>query len=99
MALAVRTRKSNTKPSPALSVALATRQARRHVDAIMPGVMATVESRLSHDLDTDTPTVVTTVTFPRMHPAISELRLALTGLRGQRDTRTDADRITITRTR
>jgi hypothetical protein len=61
----MRTVKSNAKrQNVGLTVPVATRQARKIVDAVMPGVMATVESRLSHDLTTDTPTVVTTVTFP-----------------------------------
>jgi hypothetical protein len=47
-----------------LTVPVATRQARKIVDAAMPGVNATVESRFGHDLDTDTPTVITTITFP-----------------------------------
>lgn len=47
-----------------LTVSQATRDARRVVDATMPGVNATVESRFGHDLATDTPTVVTTITFP-----------------------------------
>jgi hypothetical protein len=51
-----------------LTVPQATSQARRHVDKIMPGVMATVESKLGHDLATDTPTVITTVTFPANNP-------------------------------
>lgn len=81
-----------------LTVTKATRDARRLVDRIMPSVGATVESKLSHDLATDTPTVTTVVTFPHMHPAISELRFALDQL-AKRDIKTDPSRITITRTR
>jgi len=63
----MRTVKSNAKrQNLGLTVPVATRQARKIVDAVMPGVMATVESKLSHDLATDTATVVTTVTFPAM---------------------------------
>ena len=59
-----------------LTVSKATAQAGRHVRSMMPGVGATVESRLSHDLATDTPTVVTTVTYPAGHP--DRLMLACT---------------------
>jgi len=65
----MRTVKSNAKrQNLGLTVPVATRQARKIVDAVMPGVMATVESKLSHDMTTDTATVVTTVTFPAGHP-------------------------------
>ncbi len=65
----MRTVKSNAKrQNVGLTVPVATRQARKIVDAVMPGVMATVESKLSYDLDGVTPTVVTTVTFPAGHP-------------------------------
>lgn len=90
---------TKTKKPALLTITKATSQARRHVDRIMPGVMATVDSRLSHDLDTDTPIVVTTVTFPRMHDGISDLRAALHALSGIRDCRTETARIVITRTR
>jgi hypothetical protein len=66
-----------------LTVPQATSQARRHVDKIMPGVMATVDSRLSHDMATDTPTVTTTVTFPA-HIISEPLQKALAGLPGVR---------------
>lgn len=81
-----------------LSIPQATRQARKHVDALMPGVLATVESKLSHDLAADVAIVRTTVTFPHMHPAISELHAALRSLSGIRDFRTDSARMTFTRT-
>lgn len=95
MALAVRSRKPKTL---ALSVALATRQARKHVDAIMPGVMATVESKLSHDLTTDTPTVVTTITFPFAHVRAYDLGVALESLPKSK-VAPGSGRYTITRTR
>jgi hypothetical protein len=61
----MRTVKSNAKrQNLGLTVPVATRQVRKIVDAVMPGAMATVESKLSHDTVTDTATVVTTVTFP-----------------------------------
>jgi hypothetical protein len=66
-----------------LSITQATRQVRKHVDALMPGVMATVESKNSFDLDTDTRTVVTTVTFPSGHPGrhvlVKTLAVTLSG--------------------
>lgn len=66
-----RTVKSKTrKPTTQVS---ATRDARRIVEKLMPGVGATVNSRTSWDLKADRPTVVTTVTFPRDH----EQRLTL----------------------
>jgi len=52
-----------------LTIKQATSQARRHVDRIMPGVGATVDSRLSHDLASDTPTIITMITFPEHHAA------------------------------
>lgn len=47
-----------------LTLTQATTQARRHVDKLMPGAMTFVNSRLSHDLATDIPLVVTTISFP-----------------------------------
>jgi len=79
----MRTVKSNAKrQNLGLTVPVATRQARKIVDAVMPGVMATVESKLSHDMATDTATVVTTVTFPAGHPNVFELGDALHALPG-----------------
>lgn len=96
----MRTVKSRAaKQNTGLTVTLATSQARKHVNAIMPDVLATVDSKLSHDLATDTPIVITTVTFPRGHEGISDLRAALHSLPGIRDIRTESSRITITRTR
>ena len=71
---------TDTKKAPLLTIQKATSQARRHVDRLMPGVLATVDSRLSHDLETDTPLVVTTVTFPRGHAARHLLGAALTAM-------------------
>lgn len=75
---------TKTKAPKLLTIPQATTQARRHVDRIMPGALATVESRLSHDLDTDTPLVITTVTFPANMAADSKtaLSLALSRLAG-----------------
>lgn len=50
-----------------LTIPVATRQARKIVDKVMPGVMATVESKDSWDLATDTQTITTTITFPAGH--------------------------------
>lgn len=47
-----------------LTVSQATRDARKVVDATMPGVMATVDSRYGYDIADGITTVVTTVTFP-----------------------------------
>jgi hypothetical protein len=62
--------RSNTKRKQdlGLTVPVATRQARKIVDAVMPGAMAFVESKLSHDLNNDVATVITTVSFPTGHP-------------------------------
>lgn len=79
-----------TKTPAPLTATKATSQARRHVDAIMPGVGATVESKLSHDLATDTPTVVTTITFPAGQAGRTGLALMLETLPGFR-ARTVAD--------
>jgi hypothetical protein len=81
-----------------LTVQKATRDARRCVETHMSGVGATVSSNNSWDLDADVAVVATTVTFPRMHAGISDLREALHSLPGIRDIRTEASRITITRT-
>lgn len=51
-----------------LTISKATAQARRLVDKIMPGAMATVESKRSYDLAADRATIVTTITHP-VHPS------------------------------
>lgn len=84
--------------TPELTVTKATTQARRHVDRLMPGVMATVESRLSHDLDTDTPLVVTIATFPATYSPVA-LADALKALPGAASVRAHATRIVLTRAR
>lgn len=90
---------ANAKPAKLLTAPQATRQVRRHVDRIMPGVMATVESKLSHDLATDTPTVITTVTFPRGHMAGMDLYSALTTIPHRGSIAVSAESFTITRAR
>lgn len=47
-----------------LTISKATAQARRLVDKIMPGAMATVESKRCYDLAADRATIVTTITYP-----------------------------------
>lgn len=57
--------KSNArKQNLGLTVVKATRDARRAADATMPAAHVTVDSRRTHDLTTDTPVIVTTITFP-----------------------------------
>ena len=60
--------KSNAKrQNVGLTVPMATRQARKIVDQVMAGAVATVESKRSADAVTLEPTIVTTITFPRGH--------------------------------
>lgn len=83
-----------------LTVTAATSQARRIVDRVMPGVMATVESKLSHDLATDTPIVITTVTFPRSNPNGPALFSELSYLNNRHgNMQHTAESVTITRKR
>ncbi len=56
-------KRASRKPA-GLTVAKATRDARRIVDATMPGVNATVDSRMSWDMSGDFGVVITTITFP-----------------------------------
>lgn len=81
-----------------LTIKQATGQARRHVDRIMLGVGATVESKLSHDLASDTPTIITVVTFPAGDLRRVTLGMALRSLSGA-TARVESSRITVTRTR
>lgn len=98
MALVVRSRAPKVAMSLPLSIALATRQARKHVDRIMPAVGATVESRLGHDLETDTPTIITTITFPQDADGASLLGTALLRLADKGMTIADSS-VVITRKR
>lgn len=92
-----RRRAAGMEPTPQLTIALATRQARKHVDKMMPGAGATVESKGSWDVATDTQTVVTTVTFPRGHEMALMLACTLATLPGYLSyTRGDSS-ITLTR--
>lgn len=63
-----------------LTIKQATTQVRRYVDKLMPGVMATVESKGSYDLEADTALMITTVTFPAFHHNRMGLKLAAEGL-------------------
>lgn len=61
-----RAAKNASRKPAGLTVAKATADARKLVNRVMPSNLgATFNSRLGHDLDTDTPTVITTITFPR----------------------------------
>lgn len=95
---------TKTKTPKMLTVTQATVQARRLVDRFMPGVMATVDSKLSHDLATDTPTVITTVTFPEYlsvdgHTNIGVLSDGLDTLAGSRGVDVSPTRVIVTRER
>lgn len=61
-----------------LTVQQATRQVRAIVDRVMPGAMATVDSRGTADPNTLAPLMRTTVTFPAGHPHAATLAAALT---------------------
>jgi hypothetical protein len=98
----MRTVKSRArKQDTSLTVTKATSQARRHVDAIIPGAMATVESKDSFDLDTNTALVVTTVTFPANTSAqdVADLDDEIHGLPGYVSSKVAGSRIVITRKR
>lgn len=86
-----------TKTPAKLTVTQATSQARRHVDKLMPGVMATVESRYSWNLAEDRQIVITTVTFSGDHPNRSTLYGALSSLPGVTGVRTGWARFVVTR--
>lgn len=87
------------KQSTGLTVTQATSQARRYVDKIMPGVAATVESRLSADAATLAPIVITSVTFPADAFAAGMLAAELQGLPGFITGQCGSNRLTITRAR
>lgn len=83
-----------------LTVAKATREARRVVDKVMPDANATVNSCFGHDLATDTPTVVTTITFPKSGArAVLNLDSQLYRLTGWWGSRKADSSIVITRKR
>lgn len=86
-----------TKTLAPLTVQTATRQARKHVDALMPGVMATVDSRGTADPQTLKPLMRTVVTFPEHQAGARTLALALKYLPGVLDTKVASSSITIVR--
>lgn len=65
-----------------LTVPVATRQARKIVDRVMPGIGATVESKSSFDLKTDTAIIITRITFPAGRGEIFQVAAGLTRLSG-----------------
>ena len=79
-----------------LTVPVATRQARAIADRLMPGQGVTVESRRSHDLTTDTPTIITHITFPETADA-SDAALTIEHLPGVLRSTWSTCSITITR--
>jgi hypothetical protein len=90
---------SGRKTDAGLTVAKATREARRVVDKVMSDANATVDSRLGYDLATDTPTMVTTITFPEGQPGRHTLYARITLLPGYLARIGDSARIVITRKR
>lgn len=63
--------------SKSLTTSTATSQAAGRVRQLMPGELVTANTARSHDLVTDTPLLVTTVTYPAGHPAAVDARAAL----------------------
>jgi hypothetical protein len=94
-----RRRAAGQKPSGQLTVALATRQARKIVDKMMPGTVVNIDSRLSYDTATGTDTVITTVMFPRGHAEALMLRCVLATLPGHLSETSADSSIVITRKR
>lgn len=88
-----------TKTSAPLTVQQATRQARKHVDALMPGVMATVDSTGTADPQTLAPLMRTVVTFPEHQQGAVELAARLGNLPGVVSKRVAGSSITIIRER
>lgn len=68
-----------------LTRAAATTQAAGRVRQLMPGELVTVQTRGSWDLATNTPLMITTITYPPSHPAALDARAALMRLKGVRD--------------
>ena len=92
--------KSNAKKQDlGLTISRASRDARRIVDKMMPGVNATIESRTGYDLAGDFATVVTTITFPLDHPARHLLVVNLAAIDEDATIVDTCSRIVITRKR
>ena len=89
-------RAANRKPA-GLTVPQATRQARKIVDAVMPGAFATVDSKMGWDAGQDVQVVVTTVTFPAGQGGRTGAALLLADLPGYVSRRVGDSSITITR--
>lgn len=79
-----RERVQQVRNSAGLTVTKATRDARRIVNGspMMPGPFATVESRMSWDMNTDRQVIITTITFPPSEDGARLLAANLWGLRG-----------------
>lgn len=85
-----------TKQDVGLTVPQASREARRITDKLMPGQGVTVESRRSHDLATDTPTIITYITYPEAVDA-SGVALKIESLSGVLRSTWSTVSITVTR--
>lgn len=82
-----------------LTVQKATSQVRRIVADVMAGTMASVSTRLTHDLATDTPLAVTTVSYPEGHAGETLLGIRATRLKGVVKLDGDPSRLVIIRDR
>lgn len=82
-----------------LTTQKATSQVRRIVSDLMPGTTASVATRLTHDLATDTPLAVTVVSYPDGHPAETLLGIRTMRLKGVVKIDGEASRLVITRDR
>lgn len=82
-----------------LSVQKATNQARRIADRAMAGAMVSVSTRLGHDLATDTPLAITTISYPENHAGEVLLGIGATRLAGVLKLDGDPSRLVITRDR
>lgn len=80
-----------------LTTSQATSQAAARVRNLMAGEVITVNSRGSWDMDTDTHLVITTISYPPMHPAALDARAALRRMAGVRDVVVGNGYITVTR--
>ena len=82
-----------------LTVQKATSQARRIVGDLMTGAMVSITTRLTHDLATDTPLAVTTVSYPEGHASETLLGIRATRLKGVVKLDGDPSRLVIIRDR
>lgn len=94
-----RTVKSTARKPAGLTVAKATRDARKAVDATMPGVGATVTSSIGYDPVRHQATIVTMITFPSNHDGAFALWTRLAALPNAVGSGTrDSARMIVTRT-